>query len=89
MAEYIEKKAAIDAIYKRRAWEYWEDILMSLPPADVRPVVRGRWEDCSSGWMCSNCSWTQIRESHYCPNCGADMRGGDAEWESTSSTTPE
>lgn len=55
------------------------DLIKNYPPADVRPVAKGRWEDCSSGWMCSNCSWTQIRESNYCPNCGADMREGDVD----------
>lgn len=56
MAEYIERQAFLDEIYKRRAWEYWEDILRSLPPADVRPVRRGRWElDSDNIPCCTEC----------------------------------
>lgn len=51
----------------------------SIPAADVRPVVRGKWIDmntltenyyprykCS---LCGNCA----NHSNYCPNCGAMM----------------
>lgn len=38
------------------------------------PVRRGHWEDCSNGWMCSNCLHDSIWKSKFCPNCGADMR---------------
>ncbi len=65
--------------------------LKKLPPADVRPVVRGRWEprDLTFGrsiYECSNCKLGLFVPAFngkpgypYCPNCGADMRGGDAE----------
>lgn len=51
-------------------------------PADVRPVVRGRWRwvgqdqwnDC---YECSQCGKMNTDNSNFCPNCGADMRGGD------------
>lgn len=43
--------------------------------SDVRENVRGRWEDCSNGWMCSECYHSQIHETNYCPNCGANMKG--------------
>lgn len=42
--------------------------------ADVRENVRGRWEDCSNGWMCSECYHSQIHETNFCPHCGADTR---------------
>ena len=86
-----EELARLNSIMRNLAQEYsWlmmgekgDDAPMNIQEAAAaeeleasRPVRRGRWEDCSSGWMCSNCSWTQIRESNYCPNCGADMRGG-------------
>lgn len=49
--------------------------------ADVRPVVRGRWRwvgqdqwnDC---YECSQCGKMNTDNSNFCPNCGADMRGG-------------
>lgn len=59
-------------------------------PADVRPVVRGGWEwNYKRGlYYCSECGEVAPRENqdgeycdcpNYCPNCGYDMRGGDAE----------
>lgn len=48
--------------------------------ADVRPVVRGRWlyETEIEGHACGECSAChKIRViDNFCPNCGADMRGG-------------
>lgn len=47
------------------------------PRADVRPVVRGRWEkDTPMGYKCSVCGCLMPGKSNFCPNCGADMRGG-------------
>jgi len=53
------------------------DMVMAIPAADVRPVVRGRWVN----GKCNNCGehapyWclaTTYHESDYCPNCGAQM----------------
>ncbi len=56
-------------------------------PADVAPVVHGRWEqDADGDWYCTNCDEVvAICESGrertyrkpYCPNCGAKMDGGE------------
>lgn len=54
-----------------------------LPPADVRPVVRGRWIG-ETVWSdrginvhamreCNNCHKVRVVDN-FCPNCGADMR---------------
>lgn len=43
MKDYIEREAAIKSVYERCSGEHWEDILRSLPVADVKPVVRGEW----------------------------------------------
>ena len=55
--------------------------------ADVRPVVRGRWEwtgPCrdNGGRLWATCSACGERQrlgdyTNFCPSCGADMRGGD------------
>ena len=57
--------------------------LKELPAADVRENVRGEWVVMphSNDWVkCSkcNCAMDYIMSSgcNYCPNCGADMRGG-------------
>lgn len=62
--------------------------LKKLPPADVRPVVRGVWrfekqgpEDYEQFWRCSVCADKTYFITNYCHNCGADMRGGDADGE--------
>lgn len=46
--------------------------------ADVRPVVRGRWENFRGKPRCSQCKavWPEDYYDHnFCPRCGADMRG--------------
>lgn len=66
------------------------DVVEALPAADVRPVVRGKWERMSDNDVfgdihckCSACGedWWQgpgwFRHANFCPNCGADMRNND------------
>lgn len=58
-----------------------------IPAADVRPVVRGRWEwmgPCrdNGGRLWATCSACGERQrlgdyTSFCPHCGADMRGSD------------
>ena len=91
MAEYIKK----DELLKFKADVYDEDghllyavptgCIVAMPPADVAPVRRGRWEflgpnslirDC----MCGTCSVCKVRckyivNKNLCPNCGAKMDG--------------
>lgn len=94
--EYISREAAIETAvdyridvieneYDRGYQIAVQDIakgLNAIPAADVRPVVRGKWE---AGGMfddigrCSCCHYmfpldTAMTEFHFCPNCGADMR---------------
>lgn len=59
--------------------EWLEDV----PSADVRPVVRGRWNHDGSDWknrfICDQCGYKwffDAKEAKFCPNCGADMREG-------------
>ena len=61
--------------------------LESIPAADVRPVVRGKWKkmlqntDGTSDYECSACGGLILdvpdNDEHplcgYCPNCGAKM----------------
>ncbi len=59
------------------------DAVEDAPAADVRPVVRGRWELSDETpyirkhfhtVACSNCHREGRKGWNYCPNCGADMR---------------
>jgi rRNA maturation endonuclease Nob1 len=50
--------------------------------AAVRPVKRGKWtridyEPHGHDYKCSACGWKNDMPTHFCPNCGADMRGED------------
>lgn len=99
MAEYIEKQAAIKELYETYEHEYptasgafdeyatriIPNVLRNLPPADVRPVRRGRWKRVDPRstvvtFRCSECNYyAHINATNFCPNCGADMREGDAD----------
>lgn len=58
--------------------------LSNIPAADVKPVVRGRWEETGGSsdemidWVrCSKCGEEApgfTDNYDFCPNCGADMR---------------
>ena len=53
--------------------------LAVIPASDVRPVVQGMWVDEPIKGIRYHCSVCQGRFDytwHFCPNCGADMRGG-------------
>lgn len=48
--------------------------LLSIPAADVAPVVHGRWKRYGRNLgECSNCGEIVNIRYNYCPNCGAKM----------------
>ena len=60
------------------------DKIKHLPAADVRPVVRGRWNavkgalhPAETSAVCSNCGFATMIHAqtfyNFCPTCGADM----------------
>ena len=93
MAEYIERAVAVkvvlrerkptNSVAQNRMLSIIQRDLLTMPAADVVPVVHGRWEQDSDGdWYCTNCDEVvAICESGrertyrkpYCPNCGAKM----------------
>ena len=79
MADYIEREA-LKAVFEEDGHlsAYVEEMIDSIPAADVRPVVMGRWIDTDNyyqRWKCSVCdSHTRDARPPFCPNCGADMR---------------
>ena len=97
MADYISREANGDD-YVRRAdiIERFMDRLPSIsvnylckiadevPPADVRPVVRGEWNKSYADHeafgvrpffrYCSECHESTVYPYNFCPHCGADMR---------------
>lgn len=88
MVDYIERKAASDAacaaltLIPPAAREALKVAIDKVPPADVRPVVRGRWKyfHKQNKAVCTVCSFERDLDQNFgaaiaCPNCGADMRG--------------
>ena len=84
--EYIRKQDAVDA-FNRAVQDVGildaddiETVFGMLSPADVVPVVHGRWENYGPVTIkCSRCGhvihdW-RYSECKYCPNCGAKMDG--------------
>jgi rRNA maturation endonuclease Nob1 len=85
MSDYISREAAIEQFRKSLDGGYvlTDDaqttyILQSIPAADVRPVVRGKWQfhmftANSWGYECRVCHTTWDAPANFCPNCGAMM----------------
>ena len=89
MAEYITKKAAINAVENapielfQSEWEEIEEAINTAPAADVVPVVHGRWIQVdSTKCRCSHCDIIALialyphGDKNFCPNCGAKMDRG-------------
>lgn len=87
MTDYIERRAALHAVN-----EFFHDpkvdvALYDVPAADVRPVVRGRWEridgldELDPRMRCSVCGSveTPLARHRFCPVCAADMKGGESD----------
>ena len=82
--EYIRKYDAIRLAEQGQVqgfqWQF--QMLIRLPPADVAPVVHGRWIDTDShlGYFanCSVCGYQMDVHAergyfNFCPNCWAKM----------------
>lgn len=72
MADYIDKQKTLNVIF-----EIAENVINSLPSADVQPVRHGKWvEEPNCMYRCSSCgshypSMRGYMDYCYCPSCGA------------------
>ena len=77
------KATETELIILKGKYEAFMEYIKEQPVADVQPVKRGEWEKKSSVgvFRCSLCQHIfmlgadEINEYHFCPCCGADMRG--------------
>lgn len=89
MSDYISREQAIAALQDTIndpacpifIAAYVEQILSQLPAAEVKPVVRGKWQLLEGGaGRCPNCKsvlkdvWDYDGSDPFCSECGADMR---------------
>lgn len=88
MGDYIERQSVVYAVRDHfcdsaRTLE----AIDAIPAADVRPVVRGRWEridgldELDPRMRCSVCGSveTPLARHRFCPVCAADMKGGESD----------
>lgn len=87
MDEYITKQEVRTALLQR-AWKpnEWHDIknlISSIPPTDIHPNKHSKWLRFMGGsdYQCPECNWGTSYDipRKFCPNCGADFIGGDAD----------
>lgn len=89
MSEYIDREKFLERLSKKYPGmpplgAIVVQLLCDEAPADVRPVVRGRWVQIDDypheDWECDVCGKQLFgdeyipRDFKFCPNCGADMR---------------
>lgn len=88
MSDLISREDAIEALKRAEAltkafgFHNVIDTIREVPSAQPEPK-RGEWEVIDAEeprrYGCSHCHILSWNMSNFCPNCGADMRGGDAE----------
>ena len=84
MAEYIEREKlpqevsadgmSDNAVAFAAGYNTCLEHVKSIPAADARPVVRGKWIKIKYRSICRDCSFRGFASWNFCPNCGADMR---------------
>lgn len=83
MTDYIPREAVLEFV-EPDARPFLAERIKSITAADVRPVVKAKWEwnDNNGYYYCGNCKAVSPREDqdgeyidcpNFCPNCGAWM----------------
>ena len=88
MSRYIDADALIERVTGNGLKPITEQIFRKLiddaPTIDAVSVVHGEWKHDGSVWTyrfnCTNCGYHLLgKQTNYCPNCGAKMKGADDE----------
>lgn len=90
MAEYIKREDAyryLSRYYHHSTYVqslYLREVLDGIPAADVVERKTGKWVLPNNEvavhlneWICSACNYLIDGKHNFCPNCGAQMIGGD------------
>lgn len=84
MIDYVSREDVLEILRRKSApWDAYSQV-KSIPAADVRTVVLGRWVGNKRHQSCSECHMTycvpdgqdgelDMTAYHFCPNCGAMM----------------
>lgn len=86
MPEYIKREDVMERVgrWQLNTREAIAEMIMSVPSADVRPVMRGYWKSIphKRARVCSRCEADEpykfadddANVYDFCPHCGAHMR---------------
>lgn len=84
--EWIDRTFSFGgALNKFKEFENFENFMGELPTYSVPEREKGEWIEkvddygtykCVDGYHCSICHGYNDYKENFCPNCGADMRGG-------------
>ena len=87
MPRYIEDTILKSFTPKGLARQDWIDFIQTIPTADVRPNIKGKWiyKNDLKQFFCSECGFPSLTYDdvyiysmdlpNFCEDCGADMRG--------------
>ena len=85
MSDYIEREKVLKLVAESGKFSLMAMIADPeiIPSADVRENIHGEWEldESDNSVTCNKCGCSMYLndicngDGHFCPNCGADMRG--------------
>ena len=71
--KYLIRPVSTSTVPSKEIEKQFEAYEMAIEALRKESDVHAHWEDCTNGWMCSNCQRDNSRDTKYCPNCGAKM----------------
>ena len=84
LIEIIKNEKGDNDEHCRLCLDAMAEIVESQPTIEAVPVVRAEWEvngvnphNMTIGnWRCTACDGISLKDSNFCPHCGAIMKGG-------------
>ena len=71
----IHQRQERNAFFITAHLDFAAELIDLLADDKIAVVKHGQWEDCSNGWMCSECHRDSSKDYKFCPYCGAKMEG--------------